>query len=335
MRHLHKDGSQVEQDYVLNTATISDLPSKKAFKAALLEKHQQLIALTKAEKIHSFSGPVLLYPKPSGLMFHEAIGHRLEGSRLLSNGEGQTFKGQIGKRVLPVDITIRDNPRLTKFEGVKCTGSYEYDDEGSPGLNTVLVEKGILKGFLSTRAALAKKNFIPNGHARNRGFERPISRMSVFEVIGERTYNDEQLREMLIREIRKQKKPFGMIVYETSGGETDTSSYDFQAFSGEISFAALLFPDGREVIVRGVNFVSTPLQALSNIIAVGNEQQLENHFCGAESGFIPVSTIAPAILLKSLELQAKDEALVTQHILPKPKRSRPRNRKFKRTKSRS
>ncbi len=332
MRHLHKDGSQVEQDFVLNTATLSDLPSKRALKKQLLEKHQQLLDLTKAEKIHSFSGPVLLMPKPAGLMFHEAIGHRLEGSRLLSNGEGQTFKGQIGKRILPVDITIKDNPRNFKFEGIKCTGAYEFDDEGTPGINTILVEKGILKNFLNTRAAFSKKNFIPNGHARNRGFERPISRMSVFEIKGERTYSDDQLREMLIREIRKQKKPFGMIVYETSGGETDTSSYDFQAFSGEISYATLLFPDGNEIVVRGVNFVSTPLQALSNIVAVGEEQILENHYCGAESGFIPVSTISPAILLKSLELQAKEEDLVTQHILPKPKRYSDKNRKFKRTK---
>lgn len=322
IRHLHKDGSQLSQDIVVNVASQKELPTLRQFKKLLLEKHDKLQSLIKAEKIHSFSGPVLLYPKPAGLLFHEAIGHRLEGCRLLSNGEGQTFKGQIGKRILPVDITIKDNPRLFKFNGIKCTGAYEYDDEGSPGQNTVLIEKGVLKNFLSTRSALQKKNFIPNGHARNHGFERPISRMAVFSIEGGRTYSDQQLREMMIREIQKQKKPFGLIVYETSGGETDTSSYNFQAFSGEIAYATILFPDGKEVIIRGVNFVSTPLQALSNVLAIGRDQEVENHFCGAESGFIPVTTISPSILLKSLELQAKDEALVTQHILPKPKRSR-------------
>ena len=267
---------------------------------------------------------MLLFPKPAGLLLHEAIGHRLEGSRLLSNGEGQTFKGQVGKRVLPVDITIVDDPTLKKFESTRCLASYQFDDEGAPGQKAVLVEKGILKGFLSTRSALQRKNFIPNGHARNHGFERPISRMSVFDIKGERTFTDPQLRELLIREIKKQKVPFGMIVYETAGGETATSSYDFQAFSGEISFATLIFPDGKEVPARGVNFVGTPLQALANIVAIGEVREIENHFCGAESGFIPVTTISPAMLLKSLELQTKDEELVTQHILPKPKRSRRR-----------
>jgi TldD protein len=324
IRHLNKDGSQLSQDFVLNVATQKELPSVREFKNALLEKYYNLQQLVKAEKIHSFTGPVLLFPKPAGLLLHEAIGHRLEGSRLLSNGEGQTFKGQIGKRILPVDISIIDDPSRKRFQDTRCLACYAFDDEGSPGQKAVLVEKGILKGFLSTRSALMKKNFVPNGHARNRGFERPISRMSVFEVKGERTYAHDQLREMLIREIKKQRVPFGMIVYETSGGETDTSSYDFQAFSGEISFATLLFPDGREVPARGVNFVGTPLQALANIVALGDTQEVENHYCGAESGFIPVTTISPAMLLKSLELQAKDEELVTQHILPKPKRYRKR-----------
>lgn len=332
IRNLNKDGSQISQDVVINVATQRELPNIRQLKSLILEKYEKLLELTKAEKIHSFSGPILLYPKPAGLLFHEAIGHRLEGSRLLSSGEGQTFKGQIGKRILNVDLTIRDNPKMKSFRGTRCVGAYDFDDEGASGQNVLLIENGILKNFLSTRAALTKKGFVPNGHARNGKFERPISRMSVFSIEGRQTFSMDQLKEMLIREIRRQKKPFGLIVYDTMGGETETSSYDFQAFYGEVSYATLLFPDGKEVVVRGVNFVGTPLQALNNIIAVGRELEIENHFCGAESGFIPVTTISPGILLKSLELQAKDEELVTQHILPKPKRSD--RKRPKRTKKR-
>lgn len=319
VRKLTNEGSNLEQEFVINCATQKELPSLKKFKAAIMERYNQLLRLMRSKTIHSFSGPVLLYPLPAGLLFHEAIGHRLEGSRLLSSGEGQTFKGQIGKRVLNVDISIKDNPKLKSFNGKKCIGAYDYDDEGTPAKPAVLVENGLLKGFLSTRAALGKRDYVSNGHARNRKFQRPISRMAVTVVEGHKAVSPQRLKELLVREIGKQKKPFGMIVYETAGGETDTTNYDFQAFKGEISFATLVYPDGREEPVRGVNFVGTPLQALSNIVAVGNEQIMENHYCGAESGFIPVTTISPAILLSNLELQAKDEALVTQYILPKPK----------------
>ena len=319
LRKLSKDGSTLEHELVVNAATQAELPTMRDFKKLVLKKHQQLLKLIRAKKIHSFSGPVLLYPGPSGLLFHEAIGHRLEGSRLLSSGEGQTFKGQVGKRILNVDLTIRDNPLLRDYRGMRCIGSYRYDDDGTPARNTVLVQDGILKDFLNTRAAITRRGHIPNGHARSKKFQRPISRMGVTIVEGKKTKTLNELKKLLIAEIKKQNKPFGMIVYETSGGETDTTSYDFQAFSGEISYATLVYPNGKEVCVRGVNFVGTPLQALNNIIAVGKEQEIDNGYCGAESGFIPITTIAPGVLLSNLELQAKEEELVTQYILPRPK----------------
>jgi len=285
----------------------------------MLEKYEVLMRVVRAKKIHAFSGPVLLYPGPAGLLFHEAVGHRLEGSRLLASGEGQTFKDQEGKQIFKLPITVRDNPLMREFNGNRCIGSYTYDDEGSKGSNTVLIEDGVLKNFLSTRAALRKGRHQSNGHARTRDQQRPISRMAVTIIEGKNGLRLDKLKARLIQEIKRQKKPFGMIVYETNGGETDTSNYDFQAFSGDIAYATLIYPNGKEVAVRGVNFVGTPLQSLSNIVAVGDEQQLDNGFCGAESGLIPISTIAPAVLVSNLELQGKEEELVTPHILQRPK----------------
>ena len=318
IRNLISEGTFIEQELDLNCGTLRELPDMKTFRRMMLQKYQQLLNLMKAKKIHSFSGPVLLYPIPAGLLFHEAIGHRVEGSRLLSSGEGQTFKGQVGKRIIPAELTMRDNPRIKRFKGQRCVGAYDFDDEGSPSKNAVLIEDGILKGFLNTRAALNSRNHKPNGHARNKKFQRPISRMAVTIIEGQQPVSLKRLKELLIEEIKLQKKPFGMIVYETSGGETETTTYDFQAFSGEISYATLVYPDGKEVSVRGVNFVGTPLQALHNIAAIGDELVLDNGYCGAESGFLPISTISPAILLRNLELQSKQEELVTQYILPGP-----------------
>ena len=315
---LTKEGVQLNQELVINTGSQKELPSFDDFKTQVLKKHSQLMNLSKAKKIHSFSGPVLLSPKASGVLFHEAIGHRLEGSRLLSTGEGQTFKGQIGKKILELPITIHDNPKLKKFNGEFCIGAYDFDDEGTEAKDAMLIENGILKDFLSTRSAFKKKDFIPNGHARNKKFQRPISRMAVTIVESNCGVSFDELKKKLIEEIKKQKKKFGMIVYETSGGETDTSSYDFQAFAGAISYATLVYPNGREEPIRGVDFVGTPLQALSNIIAVGNTLYKDNSYCGAESGYVPITTISPAILLKNLELQTKEEELITQFILKSP-----------------
>ncbi|MCB0319857.1 MAG: TldD/PmbA family protein [Bdellovibrionales bacterium] len=319
MRKLTKEGSQVEQELVYNCGSLRDLPDARQLRREILRKYDQLRSLIKAKKLHSYSGPILLAPQPAGLLFHEAIGHRLEGSRLLSSGEGQTFKGHVGKRVIASDITIRDNPRLKQWRGIKCIGSYEFDDEGVEAQDTLLIEKGVLRDFLTTRAAIKRGRHASNGHARSRKYQRPISRMGVTIIESEDGLSWPELKEKLIEEIKFQNKPFGLIVYESLGGETETTSYDFQAFAGEISCAYIVYPDGREEMVKGVDFVGTPLQALGNIIAVGADQEIDNSYCGAESGFIPVTTISPAILLRNLELQAKDEELYTPNILTKPR----------------
>ena len=327
MRKLTKEGSQVEQELVINCGTLKDLPDSKQLKRQIHEKYDQMLDLMSAKKLHSYSGPILLYPQPAGLLFHEAIGHRLEGARLLSSGEGQTFKGHIGKRVISSDINISDNPTMKTWEGKKCIGSYDYDDEGVQAEDALLIEKGTLKGFLTSRAAISKRNHKSNGHARNRKYQRPISRMGVTIIEGENGLTLEEMKEQLIEEIKAQNKPFGMIVYESSGGETETASYDFQAFAGQIAYATIVYPNGREEPVKGVDFVGTPLQALGNIVAVGCDQELDNSYCGAESGFVPVTTISPAILLRNLELQAKDEELYTPNILSKPRTHRVKKKK--------
>jgi len=319
MTKLTKEGANLEQSLVFHTTTQNELPDLKRFKQLALEKHQQLLNLVHSKRIHSFSGPVLLAPKPAGLLFHEAIGHRLEGNRLLSNGEGQTFKGQIGEQIVNVPLDISDDPTVTCFNDRACTGAYDFDDEGTPAAEAKLVVDGKLVGFMNSRAGLPLKRNTLNGHARSKKHQRPISRMAVTIIKGNNTVSWNDLKQQLIQEIKKQNKPYGMIVYETAGGETETTKYDFQAFYGDISYATLVTKTGKEYVVRGVNFVGTPLQALSNIVAVGDEQVLENHFCAAESGLIPVSTISPAVLIRNLELQAKDEELVTQYILTKPR----------------
>ncbi len=333
LHKLTKEGSRLEQEVVLNVGSQDELPSLSDFKKMVLEKYDQLQRVSRAKKIHAFSGPVLLYPGPAGLLFHEAVGHRLEGSRLLSSGEGQTFKDQCGKQIFKLPITIRDNPLQREFNGQRCIGAYSYDDEGAKAQDTVLIEDGVLKGFLSTRAAIQKGRHVSNGHARTKHHQRPISRMAVTIIEGKNGQPLDKLKAKLLQEIRRQKKPFGMIVYETNGGETDTTNYDFQAFSGDIAYATLVYPNGREVCVRGVNFVGTPMQSLSNIVAVGDQPIVDNGFCGAESGLLPITTISPAVLVSNLELQGKDEELVTPNILKRPQ-SLHRRRKSKQQRKR-
>jgi len=295
----------------------SELPEPRQFHRQIREAVGTLRRLAGAPTVRSFSGPALLEPVPSGLLMHEAVGHRLEGNRLLASGEGQTFKDSLGQQILPSFLSMRDDPRLARFAGRSLVGHYRYDDEGVEAQEARLVTRGELTGYLTSRTGIAKRHR-SNGHGRSAYHQRPISRMGVLLVEAEKGLGDRELKQTLLREIRRQGVPFGVRIIEATGGETATDAYNFQAFLGEVNLAAKVFPDGREEWIRGVNFVGTPLNAIRSIIAAGKRMALDNAYCGAESGYLPVSTISPALVVSELELQSKPETPYTQYSYPIP-----------------
>lgn len=315
---FHNKQSNLESSLVFHTKDPSEIPTLDVLKQKLKARVQQLKEIAKGERMTSYAGPVLMAPGPAGLFIHEVLGHRLEGCRLLSDDEGRTLKDKLGKRITHRDLTIYDDPTMEKMQGQTLVGSYPFDDEGTPAERVDLIEGGVLKSFLTTRSPLKKTAHKNNGHARNQTFERPMSRMGnlVVESASQNTFAD--MRQLLLDEIKKRKLPYGIILYEVEGGETGTEAYNFQAFKGDITACAKLLPNGREVFVRGVDFVGTPMSSLANILAVGNDYLVDNSFCVAESGSIPVSTVSPSILLSNLELQAKDPSTLAQYALPLP-----------------
>jgi predicted Zn-dependent protease len=295
----------------------TELPDARRLHLEIRAAIRQVSEVLKSPSLRSFLGPALLEPRPAGLLVHEAIGHRLEGSRLLASGEGQTFKDSLGREIVPPFLTIRDDPTRARFGGRSLVGHYRYDDEGVKAQDAILVERGKLKSFLTTRTGIAPRHR-SNGHARCAYHERPISRMGVLIVEAENGVSDRELKAVLLEEIRRQKAPFGLRVVEASSGETATDAYNFQAFLGEVNLAAKVWPDGREEWIRGVNFVGTPLNAISDVVAAGKRYEVDNAFCGAESGYVPVSTVSPALVVSELELQSKAETPYRPHTLPIP-----------------
>ncbi len=310
-------GAPIEQEVALVVGDLADLPGEKELLRMVKVRIELILAMARAPHLNAFSGPVLLGAVPAGLFFHEVVGHRLEGSRLLSSDEGATFADLRGKAIAPPFVDIIDDPTVKSFRGKRLTGHFRFDDEGRPAKRAVLVERGVLRNFLTTSAPLPGQSEL-NGHARNARHERPISRMGNLFVVNREPVATDDLWQRFLEEIRRRKAPFGIWVRETLGGETYTTKYDFQAFKGEIMHAVRVFPSGRQELVRGVDFVGTPLSALDALLCMGDDDTLDNAFCGAESGHIPVSTIAPSALLGNLELQSKDRQKLTQFAMPPP-----------------
>jgi predicted Zn-dependent protease len=314
------DGQLLDTSRDLYAPTEGQLPSDAALDAAADQLTGQLLAMRVAPVADPYTGPALLAPEATGVLFHEAVGHRLEGDRQDDDTEGRTFKGQVGNAVLPTFLTVVDDPTAVAQGPVALNGFYRYDEQGVAGQRTPLVEKGVLRGYLLSRR-MVKGFDHSNGHGRAAPGRTPAARMSNLVVTGDGTHQKswEALKAQLIEEAKRQGKPYGLIIRDMSGGNTNTSGYGYQAFKGQ---PRLVFrvdvATGKETLVRGVEMVGTPLTVINKLVALGDTPGVFNGYCGAESGFIPVSTVAPAALINEIELQRNSKTNQKPPLLPSP-----------------
>jgi predicted Zn-dependent protease len=312
------DGLLVNHFKSFYGASEAELPDAAQLARTVAQLADEVLKLRQAPMLDPFNGPAILLPEAAGVFFHEALGHRLEGERQNDNKEGATFKGQIGKPILPAFVSVLDDPTLAKVGAVSLNGHYGYDDEGVISRPVTLVDHGILRNYLKSRTPV-KGSLESNGHGRAEGTLDPIGRMASTIVRLDKVVSYTKLKEMLLEEVRKQKKAFGLIIADISGGQTNTTTYDFQAFKGMPRIVYRVDAQtGEETLVRGVEFVGTPIGSLNRIVAASDRVAVFNGYCGAESGYVPVSTVAPAVLISEIELQRTRRALERPPILPAP-----------------
>jgi TldD protein len=312
------DGMDLNRYYNFDWVDAKDQPTNEAVLAAEKTMRAELEALVKAPLVDPFAGPAMLTGRAAAVFFHEVFGHRAEGFRQKDANEGQTFAKKVGQQIMPEFITIVDDPTMARLNRDDLLGSYPYDDEGVPSARVLLVDHGILRNFEMSRQPL--KEFLKsNGHGRRQLGAQPVSRQGNLIVQSSKAVTNAELRRMFIEEIKKQGKPFGLLIDDIAGGFTFTGRSQPQAFQVEPLVVYKVFPDGRpDQLVRGVDIVGTPLISLTKIIATGDKQEVFNGYCGAESGFVPVAAAAPMMLLGELEVQKKGASTDRPPVLPHP-----------------
>ena len=298
--------------------TTDGLPSQKEMEAAVRKLGASLEALRTAPVTEPFDGPAILSGRASAVFFHEVLGHRLEGQRQRGDEEGQTFTKDLGKPILPAFISVADDPTVATFDGTWLSGYYTYDDEGQRAQKVQLIKDGVLQTFLMSRLPIASVSS-SNGHGRSQAGHMPNGRQGNLIVTSTKTVSDSALRQMLIDETKKQNKPYGLYFEDISSGFAVTTRNAPQAFQVIPLVVYRVYTDGRpDELVRGVSIVGTPQAALNRIVATGNKPEVFNGECGAESGVIPVSAVAPAMLVSEIETQREQQGTARPPILPPP-----------------
>jgi TldD protein len=242
-------------------------------------------ALVNLSAMDSPAGPmeVVLGPGWPGILLHEAIGHGLEAD---FNRKGTSaFSGRIGERVASELCTVIDDGTIPSRRG-----SLNCDDEGVPTSRTVLIEKGILKGYLFDRqnAALMKMPLTGNGR-RESYAHYPMPRMTnTFMLAGESDPAD------IIRSVKR-----GIYAVSFGGGQVDITSGKFVFSANE----AYLIEDGKiGAPVKGATLIGNGPDVLTKVTMVGNDLSLDSGVgtCGKEGQSVPVGVGLPTIKISEI-----------------------------------
>ncbi|MHB8499589.1 MAG: metallopeptidase TldD-related protein [Candidatus Acidiferrales bacterium] len=312
------DGMELLRVETFQAPSAGGLPSEADLSAKIVKMAGDLKALKAAPVAEPYDGPALLSGRAAAVFFHEVLGHRLEGHRQKDEDEGQTFTKKVGQEVLPKFLSVADDPTIHELDGVKLAGSFAFDNEGVPAQRVEVIQNGVLKNFLMSRMPI--KDFSQsNGHGRDQAGLMPTGRQGNLIVTSTQSVPESELRQKLIDEVKKQNKPYGLYFDDIQGGFTLTTRSLPQAFQVLPVIVYKVYADGRpDELVRGVDIVGTPLASLTRILLTGDQQHVFNGVCGAESGQVPVSAVAPAMLFSEMEVQKRQHSHDRPPILPPP-----------------
>jgi len=227
--------------------------------------------------------PVVLGPGWPGVMLHEAVGHGLEGD--FNRKKTSAFAGLIGQRVASPGVTVVDDGTMQDRRG-----SLTVDDEGTPSSRSVLIEDGILKGYLQDRLNARLMGVKPTGNGRRQSFgHAPMPRMTnTFMLAG-----DKDPRE-IIGSVKR-----GLYAVNFGGGQVDITSGKFVFSASE----AYLIEDGKVgPAVKGATLIGNGPDALTKITMIGNDLKLDDGIgtCGKDGQTVPVGVGMPSVRMDGL-----------------------------------
>jgi TldD protein len=319
------------------------LPNDAELAAIVRTAAQQLDDLRKAPQEESYVGPVLFEGDAAAQLFAQLVGKNLLLPRrpIADPGRNVPFQpspleARLESRILPDWIDITDDPTLHEWQGKPLVGHYETDLEGVSAQPVHVVQKGVLKGFLLTRQPV--KTFRQsNGHARLPGFLGNFQAgMSNLVVASQETVSSAELKKKLIEMVQARNKPYGILLRKLDFPSTapmaelrETAARTSQS-GGQVVSSPLLayrvYPDGREELVRGLQFRGLSVRALRDIVAASRETTifhfLDNNaplaMAGTQGVNAETSIIAPSVLFEEIEMEKQTGELPNLPIVPPP-----------------
>ncbi len=253
--------------------------------AAAHGKEAARVAIAMLDAVEAPAGEmaVVLAPGDSGILLHEAVGHGLEAD--FNRKETSNYTGQIGQKVASELCTVVDDGTI-----VGSRGAINVDDEGYAGQNNVLIENGVLVGYMHDRLSAKHYGIQPTGNGRRESFRAmPLPRMTNTSLLG-----GQHSPEDIIKSVKR-----GVYAKRFSGGQVNISNGDF-VFSLSESY---LIEDGKITApLKGVNLIGNGPDVLRRVDMLGSDFQLSDGIwtCGKDGQSVPVNVGTPSVRIASI-----------------------------------
>ncbi len=250
-----------------------------------VESARQAISKLQAKPSPAGNFPVVIKSGWGGVLVHEAVGHGLEGD---FNRKGiSVYSGKIGQKVCSELVTIIDDGTIPNSRG-----SLAIDDEGTPMQRTVLIENGILRGYMLDKLNAKLMNLESTGNGRRESYRHyPLPRMrNTFIDAGKDNPED------LIKSVK-----FGIYAKSLGGGQVDIVSGNFVF---EINEGYLIENGEITYQIRGANLIGNGPEVMKKVVGVGNDLEIEKRTgtCGKDGQHVPVGVGQPTILISEITI---------------------------------
>ena len=355
MNSLAADGMQVNHYYATYAPRPGELPSADVVRKNLTVAGTELMAMRSAPLAPDYTGPVLFESRAAAALISQVLGPSLNGARpplafqpvvdqlMSSLGARSDWSGKIDARVLPVSVSLIDDPLLKDYKGTPVIGSYTIDQEGVPAQKVTIVEDGKLKALLMSRRP-GPDSDKSNGHGRSTFLADPKPVMSNLVFSSSETVSREDLRKKFLESCKAEKLDFCIVVRQMDNPSLSLMHQeDFSellaSFGGNAATDRLplvvykVYPgDGHEELVRGARITGFSPRLLRNIAGIGSDDFVYNYmqsqiagvsgtalgaFGTAQNG-LPATVIAPSLLFEEIEVRGARGEPKRLPILPEP-----------------
>jgi TldD protein len=313
-----QDGEDVAYSDRLMANKMSDLPHKQKLTEWTRKAAETLKSMIKADTVEEYIGPVIFTGEAAGEFFRQLFAKNVSNApspvfeddrfgNLISSPE---FANKINRRVLPDFFDVYDDPTISEYDGMKLMGHYDVDDAGGVPERIQLVEKGKLR-TLPIGEAPTKKVAEPNGHARGAVSKEITGKPAnlIFESSDAVSYDS--LKKSMLDLCQDIDLDYGLVIKKIRdlNSPSPNSGFSFYGMSrgNDQGLTAPLevykvYADGREELVRGLEFAHVTVRLLRDILQTDNQQQVYNYLIGDDYE-MPASIVCPSVLLEEVELK--------------------------------